>query len=101
MFQIAVVGEAGLRLEIDADGFVAAYRLRQPDQKRCAVEAIRSLNYRVIAGGDSYIDAAMLGAAHVGFWFHAPDSIAAQFPDFRPMHTYDELLAAITDALVP
>lgn len=84
-----------------ADDRIVDYRLRMADQKRHAVEALRGLNYRVIAGGDSYNDAAMLGAAHVGFWFHAPDSIAAQFPDFRPMHTYDELLAALTDALVP
>jgi hypothetical protein len=41
----------------------------------------------------------MLGAAHAGFWFHAPDTIAAAFPNFRPVHTYDELFTAITDAL--
>jgi phosphoserine / homoserine phosphotransferase len=84
-----------------ADDRIVDYRLRMADQKRHAVEALRSLNFRVIAGGDSYNDAAMLGAAHVGFWFHAPDSIAAQFPDFAPMHTYDELLDAITGVLVP
>ena len=41
----------------------------------------------------------MLGAAHAGFWFHAPDSITAQFPQFPATDTYDELFDAITGAL--
>jgi phosphoserine/homoserine phosphotransferase len=81
------------------DDRIVGYALRMPDQKRHAVNALRGLNYRVIAAGDSYNDAAMLGAAHTGFWFHAPDNIVAQFPKFAPTHTYDELYAAITSAL--
>lgn len=86
------------RLVVDDDRIVD-YRLRQPDQKRRAVEALRGLNYRVVAAGDSYNDSAMLGAAHAGFWFHAPASIAAQFPQFPTTDTYADLLAAITGAL--
>jgi phosphoserine/homoserine phosphotransferase len=82
-----------------ADDRIVDYRLRMPDQKRHAVEALRGLNYRVVAAGDSYNDAAMLGAADAGFWFHAPDAIAAEFPQFAPNHTYDELFASITAAL--
>ena len=48
---------------------MANYRLRQPDQKRKAVAAFRSLNYRVIAAGDSYNDTTMLGEADTGFCF--------------------------------
>jgi phosphoserine/homoserine phosphotransferase len=81
------------------DDRIVDYRLRMPDQKRHAVNAFRSLNYRVVAAGDSYNDSAMLGAANAGFWFHAPDSITAQFPQFPATHTYHELLAAITGAL--
>ncbi len=81
------------------DDRIVDYALRMPDQKRHAVNALRGLNYRVIAAGDSYNDAAMLGAADKGFWFHAPDTITAQFPDFTPNHTYDELFASITGAL--
>ncbi len=81
------------------DDQIVDYRLRMPDQKRHAVEAFRRLNFRVVAAGDSYNDAAMLEAAHAGFWFHAPDSIAAEFPAFAPTHSYDELFAAITAAL--
>ena len=81
------------------DDRIVDYRLRMADQKRHAVNAFRELNYRVVAAGDSYNDSAMLGAAHAGFWFHAPDSITAQFPQFPATHTYDELFAAITGAL--
>jgi len=78
---------------------IVDYALRMPDQKRHAVEAFRALNYRVVAAGDSYNDSAMLGAAHAGFWFHAPESIAAQFPQFPATNTYEELTASILGAL--
>ncbi len=81
------------------DDRIVDYRLRMPDQKRHAVNAFRSLNYRVVAAGDSYNDAAMLDAAHAGFWFHAPDSIKAQFPQFPATDTYDELFDGIMGAL--
>lgn len=81
------------------DDRIVDYALRMPDQKRHAVNALRGLNYRVVAAGDSYNDAAMLGAADKGFWFHAPDTITTQFPQFTPNHTFDELFASITGAL--
>lgn len=87
------------RLEV-TDGRVTGYRLRMPDQKRAAVEALRSLNYRVIAAGDSYNDTSMLLAADAGFLFHAPDNVIAEFPELPALDTYDELLAAVTAALV-
>jgi phosphoserine/homoserine phosphotransferase len=83
------------KLEIDTDGFVADYKLRQPNQKQKAVEAFRGLNYKVIAAGDSFNDTTMLGAANAGFLFHAPDSIKAQFPQFQAFDVYADLLAAI------
>ncbi len=86
------------RLVIEDDR-IADYRLRMPDQKRAAVVALRSLNYRIIAAGDSYNDAAMLSAADVGFWFHAPPGIAAEFPTFAACNEYPELLDRLTRAL--
>ena len=66
------------RLVVDDAGFVRDYKLRQPDQKRAAVNALRSLNYQVIAAGDSYNDTGMLIAADAGFFIHPPEST------FRP-----------------
>jgi phosphoserine/homoserine phosphotransferase len=86
------------RLEADAEGFVAAYHLRLPDQKRAAVRAFKALNYRVVAGGDSYNDTAMLGEAHAGILFRPPASVAAQFPQYPVVHDYAALRAAIDAA---
>ena len=86
-------------LEIDAEGRVANYRLRQPDQKRKAVAAFRSLNYRVIAAGDSYNDTTMLGEADTGFLFRSPDNVKAEFPQFRSAEEYDELIGLIRGEL--
>ncbi len=84
-----------------SDDRITGYQLRMPDQKRRAVEALRGLNYRVIAAGDSYNDAAMLTAAHAGFWFHAPPAIHGQFPQFAACDDYTTLLQSITTALEP
>lgn len=73
------------KLVVDDAGQVVDYRLRQPDQKRCAVQALQGLNFKVIAAGDSYNDTSMLGAADAGFLIHPPPAIAAAFPQF-PAH---------------
>jgi phosphoserine/homoserine phosphotransferase len=86
------------KLVVDADGFVADYRLRQPDQKRHAVNALKSLNFQVIAAGDSYNDTGMLGAADAGFFIHPPEAIVAQFPHYPVNRSYAELQANIDAA---
>jgi phosphoserine / homoserine phosphotransferase len=86
------------RLEIDAEGFVRGYKLRQPDQKRAAVNALRSLNFQVLAAGDSYNDTGMLQAAHAGFFIHPPEAITKQFPQFPVMRNYADLRAAFDRA---
>ena len=86
------------RLVVGANGAVQDYKLRQPDQKRHAVNALKSLNYQVIAAGDSYNDTGMLIAADAGFFIHPPESIVAQFPPFPVIHSYAELMAHINAA---
>ena len=82
------------RLEI-TDGRVTNYKLRIADQKKEAVKALRALNYNIISAGDSFNDTAMLGAANVGFLFRSPKSIQEQFPQFKPIEEYGDLLAEI------
>jgi len=86
------------RLVVENDR-IAGYRLRLPDQKRRAVEALQALNYRVIAAGDSYNDTTMLGQADHGFLFHAPENVVREFPRFPALERYDELLQRITGCL--
>jgi phosphoserine/homoserine phosphotransferase len=83
------------------DGRVVNYRLRQQNQKQKAVAAFKSLNFKVIAAGDSFNDTAMLGEADVGFLFHAPEPIKQRFPQFKPYETYADLLAEIKLAMNP
>ena len=78
---------------------IVNYKLRLPDQKREAVAAFKKLNYRVIAAGDSFNDTSMLKEADAGFLFHAPDNIKAQFPEFKAVDEYDDLLALINKVM--
>jgi phosphoserine/homoserine phosphotransferase len=82
------------RLEVAGDRIVG-YRLRMPDQKRAAVGAFQSLNYRVLAAGDSYNDTSMLLAADAGFLIHAPANVVAEFPQLPSFATHAELLSAM------
>ena len=86
------------KLVIDDQGFVADYQLRQPNQKAHAVNALKALNFQVIAAGDSYNDTGMLGAADAGFFIHPPESIVAQFPQYPVNRSYAELKASIDGA---
>ena len=85
------------RLSTDARGFVSDYHLRQKDQKRMAVKAFHSLNYKVIAAGDSYNDTGMLSEADAGFFFCPPDNIIAEFPQFKVVRDYQALQRVISD----
>jgi len=78
---------------------ITGYQLRMPDQKRHAVNALKSLNFRVLAAGDSYNDTSMLAAADAGFLFHAPANVIEEFPQFPALTTYTELLNHLRAAL--
>lgn len=84
---------------IVANDRITGYQLRLPDQKRKAVAAFKSLNYKVVAAGDSYNDTGMLAEAHTGFLIHAPENVIKQFPQFKSMHSHAELLQQIKQAL--
>ncbi|MGB0419953.1 MAG: bifunctional phosphoserine phosphatase/homoserine phosphotransferase ThrH [Limisphaerales bacterium] len=86
------------RLEV-RDGHILNYHLRQPDQKRCSVLALQSLQYQVIAAGDSYNDISMLSTAEHGILFHAPDNVRAEFPQFPAVDSYPALMEQITQHL--
>lgn len=85
-------------LEVSEDR-ITGYRLRMADQKRHAVAALKSLNYRVVAAGDSYNDTSMLAEADAGFLFHAPPNVIAEFPQFPAVDTYPDLMGHLRQAL--
>lgn len=80
------------RLVVEDDR-ITGYQIRIPDQKRKAVAAFKTMNYRVIAAGDSFNDTGMLAEADAGFLFHAPANVIAQFPQFPAVEGFESLLA--------
>jgi phosphoserine/homoserine phosphotransferase len=86
------------RLVVENDRIVN-YQLRIREQKREAVAAFKRMNYHVISGGDSFNDIAMLKEADVGLLFHAPDTVKKQFPQFKAVETYTDLMRLIKAAM--
>lgn len=85
-------------LEINADGVIEHYRLRQRDPKRQAVRALQDLNFKVIAAGDSYNDVTMLAQADAGILFRPPVRVIEEFPRFPVTNDYRQLRAAFETA---
>jgi phosphoserine/homoserine phosphotransferase len=81
------------------DDRITGYKIRIPEQKREAVAAFKRMNYRVVAIGDSFNDTAMLGEADLGLLFHAPESVKGQFPRFKAVEAYDDLLRLVLGAV--
>jgi phosphoserine / homoserine phosphotransferase len=86
-------------LELEPSGRIAGYKLRQSDQKRHAVNALRGLNYQVTSAGDSFNDLSMLEASHHGILFRPPSSIVASHPQYPVTLNYQELADAIQSIL--
>ncbi len=86
------------RLIVEND-CIAGYQLRIPDQKLKSVAALKILNYFVISAGDSFNDTAMLKEADAGFLFRAPQNIKQQFPQFKAVEAYADLLKLIREAM--
>lgn len=79
------------KLQIDSEGKVENYRLRQANPKRQAIVAFKSMYYRTIAAGDSYNDTTMLVEADAGILFHAPQNVIDEFPQFPAVQTFADL----------
>ena len=81
------------KLEMDPQGRIVDYHLRQVDPKRKAIQALHGLNFRIIASGDSYNDTTMLGEADAGILFRPPQNVIDEFPQYPVATSYDELRA--------
>jgi len=77
------------------DNKIIGYKLRQQNQKQCAVEAFKSLNFNVFAAGDSYNDISMLKAADKACLFRAPNAVKKEFPQFKAVEEYRDLMEEV------
>ena len=82
-------------LIVDEHNMLTGIRLRQPDGKRKAIDAFRSMNFRTFAAGDSYNDLTMIHKADRGCLFRAPEKILLEEPDLKLCTTYEEFLGEI------
>lgn len=86
-------------LTIDHLGNITDYNLRQTDGKRKVAEALRNLNFNVIAVGDSYNDINMLRNADAGILYRPPQNVVNDNPDLPVAGSYDELKKIISAKL--
>ncbi|MEW5815274.1 MAG: bifunctional phosphoserine phosphatase/homoserine phosphotransferase ThrH [Spirochaetota bacterium] len=82
-------------LVVDSEGTIIDYKLRQKDGKKHAVEALKSIGFSVIAGGDSYNDVTMLKTADFGLFFKPPENIVKEFPAFPAVYNYHDFMGVI------
>lgn len=86
-------------LEVAESGEITGFKMRIENSKYTTVKALQSIGYETIASGDSYNDLGMIKASKAGFLFKSTDKIKADNPEIPAFETYDELLAAIKQAL--
>jgi phosphoserine / homoserine phosphotransferase len=86
-------------LTTDTEGMITDYNLRQNDAKKRVVEALQSLNYKVIAIGDSYNDISMLKKAEHGILFNPPQNVSDEHADLKVIKTYASLKRTISQLL--
>lgn len=86
-------------LEVDEDNRIIRHRMRLHDGKKKAIQALKALNYRTFAAGDSYNDLTMIQEADGGCLFRAPKNILEQYPHLQIAETYDEFLGIIKEFL--
>ena len=85
------------RLQIK-DGRITGYQLRQEDPKRRAVSSFKSLNFKVIAAGDSYNDISMLKEADEGILFRPSSAVMSDYPELKSVANHSSLRVAIEAA---
>jgi len=78
-------------LTVDNNNRISNYNLRQKDPKRKVIQALKSLEYQVVAFGDSYNDVTMLKEADAGILYKPPQNVVDDYPQFPVCTNYEEL----------
>lgn len=86
-------------LEVADDGTITGYKMRCPESKLTTVKALASCGMEPIAVGDSHNDLGMIRFGESGFLFNSTEAIIADNPDVQAYEEYEDLLAALKQAL--
>ena len=86
-------------LEVAQDGRITGFRMRTENSKLATVKALQSIGFETIAVGDSHNDMGMIKAGKAGFLFKSTEQIKKDNPQIPAYEIYEELMAAIREAL--
>ena len=84
-------------LDVDAEGNILGYKLRDLQAKKQAILGFQSMGYRCLAAGDSFNDIQMFDVADQGFFINAPEAISSSMPQIPSFNEYSNLLSALKD----
>ena len=85
-------------LDVDDEGNIKGYKLRNDKAKKQAVLGFQAMGYRCLAVGDSFNDLQMFEVADHGFFINAPESISTTRPNIPSFNNYSDLLNALKEA---
>jgi phosphoserine/homoserine phosphotransferase len=88
-------------LSVNGDGSITGYNLRQQDGKKKVALALKSLNYQVIAIGDSYNDISMLQTSDHAILYRPPDNVMQEYNEFPTAFNYEELKVRLLEIMKP
>ena len=84
-------------LDVDSEGNILSYKLRDLQAKKQAILGFQSMGYRCLAAGDSFNDLQMFDVADQGFFINAPKAISSSMPQIQSFNQYSKLLSALKD----
>ena len=84
-------------LDVDSDGNILSYKLRDLQAKKQAILGFQSMGYRCLAAGDSFNDLQMFEVADQGFFINAPKAISSSMPEIPSFDEYSNLFSALKD----
>ena len=86
-------------LEVAPSGEITGFKMRCEKSKLTTVKALQSMGYETIAAGDSFNDLGMILNSKAGFLFKSTEQIKKDYPQLPAYEEFDDLLAAIKNAL--
>ena len=86
-------------LEVAESGEITGFKMRCEKSKLTTVKALQSMGYETIAAGDSFNDLGMILNSKAGFLFKSTEQIKKDYPQLPAYEEFDDLLAAIKNAL--
>lgn len=86
-------------LVVAENGEITGFKMRCDQSKLTTVKALQSCGFETIAVGDSHNDLGMIRASKAGFLFRSTEAIIAENPDLQAFEKFEDLGAAIKEAL--